>query len=201
MSRNKKTLSQNTAPLNKNTQENLQKETLSLKSATLNENIQENLSKQDIKQDTTKLPDNVMDTLVDTFVSNAKDRTKAENAWKDVTPEQKEIPTKEEYWNIFITAWNKYSSNSPVDWSTIKWSVVIEDERFNEDMYFKLTGYTKKYVNEYVLSHTVSKKFLENVLQTSRDFTVMPTLKNHRRYKDMTEEVQELMDKYIDKKK
>ena len=46
MSRNKKTLSQNTTPLNKNTQENLQKETLSLKSATLNENIQENPPKQ-----------------------------------------------------------------------------------------------------------------------------------------------------------
>lgn len=201
MSKTKKTLSQNTAPLNKNTQENLQNETLSPKSATLNKDIQENLSKQDIKQGTHKVPDSVMDTLVDTFVSNAKDRASDENVWKDVTPEQNEIPTKEEYWNIFITAWNKYSSNSPVDWSTIKWSVVIEDERFNEDMYFKLTGYTKKYVNEYVLSHTVSKKFLENVLQTSRDFTVMPTLKNHKRYKGMTEEVQELMDKYINKKK
>lgn len=201
MSRNKKTLSQNTAPLNKNTQENLQKETLSPKSATLNKDIQENLSKQDIKQGNNKLPDSIMDTLVDTFVSNAKDRASDENVWKDVTPEQNEIPTKEEYWNIFITAWNKYSSNSPVDWSTIKWSVVIEDERFNEDMYFKLTGYTKKYVNEYVLSHTVSKKFLENVLQTSRDFTVMPTLENHKRYKGMTEEIQELMDKYINKKK
>ena len=201
MSKTKKTLSQNTAPLNKNTQENLQNETLSPKSATLNKDIQENLSKQDIKQGTHKVPDSVMDTLVDTFVSNAKDRASDENVWKDVTPEQNEIPTKEEYWNIFITAWNKYSSNSPVDWSIIKWSVVIEDERFNEDMYFKLTGYTKKYVNEYVLSHTVSKKFLENVLQTSRDFTVMPTLKNHKRYKGMTEEVQELMDKYINKKK
>lgn len=201
MSRNKKTLSQNTTPLNKNTQENLQKETLSPKSATLNKDIQENLSKQDIKQGTHKVPDSVMDTLVDTFVSNAKDRASDENVWKDVTPEQNEIPTKEEYWNIFIIAWNKYSSNSPVDWSTIKWSVVIEDERFNEDMYFKLTGYTKKYVNEYVLSHTVSKKFLENVLQTSRDFTVMPTLENHKRYKGMTEEIQELMDKYINKKK
>ena len=200
MSKTKKTLSQNTAPLNKNTQENLQKETLSPKSATLNKDIQENLSKQDIKQGNNKLPDSIMDTLVDTFVSNAKDRASDENVWKDVTPEQNETPTKEEYWNIFITAWNKYSSNSPVDWSTIKWSVVIEDERFNEDMYFKLTGYTKKYVNEYVLSHTVSKKFLENVLQTSRDFTVMPTLKNHKRYKGMTEEVQELMDKYINKK-
>ena len=44
-------------------------------------------------------------------------------------------------------------------------------------------------------------KFLENVLQTSRDFTVMPTLENHKRYKGMTEEIQELMDKYINKKK
>ena len=198
MSRNKKTLSQNTAPLNKNTQENLQKETLSLKSATLNENIQENPPKQ---SNNDKVPDKVMDALVDVLVSNSKKRTKDNNTWRDITTEQDKTPTKEEYWNIFITAWNKYSSNSPVDWSTIKWSVVIEDEKFNEDMYFKLTGYTKKYVNEYVLSHTVSKKFLENVLQTSRDITVMPTLENHKRYKGMTEEIQELMDKYINKKK
>ena len=198
MSRNKKTLSQNTAPLNKNTQENLQKETLSPKSATLNENIQENPPKQ---SNNDKVPDKAMDALVDVLVSNSKKRKKDNNTWRDITTEQDKTPTKEEYWNIFITAWNKYSSNSPVDWSTIKWSVVIEDERFNEDMYFKLTGYTKKYVNEYVLSHTVSKKFLENVLQTSRDFTVMPTLENHKRYKGMTEEIQELMDKYINKKK
>ena len=198
MSRNKKTLSQNTTPLNKNTQENLQKETLSLKSATLNENIQENPPKQ---SNNDKVPDKVMDALVDVLVSNSKKRTKDNNTWRDITTEQDKTPAKEEYWNIFIIAWNKYSSNSPVDWSTIKWSVVIEDERFNEDMYFKLTGYTKKYVNEYVLSHTVSKKFLENVLQTSRDFTVMPTLENHKIYKCMTEEIQELMDKYINKKK
>ena len=57
MSKTKKTLSQNTAPLNKNTQENLQNETLSPKSATLNKDIQENLSKQDIKQGTHKVPD------------------------------------------------------------------------------------------------------------------------------------------------
>ena len=29
----------------------------------------------------------------------------------------------------------------------------------------------------------------------------MPTLENHKRYKGMTEEIQELMDKYINKKK
>ena len=145
MSRNKKTLSQNTTPLNKNTQENLQKETLSLKSATLNENIQENPPKQ---SNNDKVPDKVMDALVDVLVSNSKKRTKDNNTWRDITTEQDKTPAKEEYWNIFIIAWNKYSSNSPVDWSTIKWSVVIEDERFNEDMYFKLTGYTKKYVNE-----------------------------------------------------
>ena len=166
MSRNKKTLSQNTAPLNKNTQENLQKETLSPKSATLNENIQENPPKQ---SNNDKVPDKTMDALVDVLVSNSKKRTKDNNTWRDITTEQDKTPTKEEYWNIFITAWNKYSSNSPVDWSTIKWSVVIEDERFNEDMYFKLTGYTKKYVNEYVLSHTVSKKFLENISIKKKD--------------------------------
>ena len=76
MSRNKKTLSQNTAPLNKNTQENLQKETLSPKSATLNENIQENPPKQ---SNNDKVPDKAMDTLVDVLVSNSKKRTKDNN--------------------------------------------------------------------------------------------------------------------------
>ena len=50
----------------------------------------------------------------------------------------------------------KYDRNEPTDFSNVKWSVLVKDKDFTEDMFIMFQTHIQNYYNEYVKSHKVS---------------------------------------------
>ena len=57
----------------------------------------------------------------------------------------------------------KYDRNEPTDFSNVKWSVLVKDKDFTEDMFIMFQTHIQNYYNEYVKSHKVSDELIRKM--------------------------------------
>ena len=57
----------------------------------------------------------------------------------------------------------KYDRNEPTDFSNVKWSELVKDKDFTEDMFIMFQTHIQNYYNEYVKSHKVSDELIRKM--------------------------------------
>lgn len=57
----------------------------------------------------------------------------------------------------------KYDRNEPTDFSNVKWSVLVKDEDFTEDMMLRFQVMAQNYYKDFVENHKVSDNFIRKM--------------------------------------
>ena len=57
----------------------------------------------------------------------------------------------------------KYGRNEPTDFSNVKWSVLVKDEDFTEDMMLRFQVMAQNYYKDFVENHKVSDNFIRKM--------------------------------------
>ena len=57
----------------------------------------------------------------------------------------------------------KYDRNEPTDFSNVKWSVLVKDKDFTEDMMIRFQVIAQNYYNDFVENHKVSDNFIRKM--------------------------------------
>ena len=57
----------------------------------------------------------------------------------------------------------KYNNNQPTDFNNVKWSELVKDKDFTEDMFIMFQTHIQNYYNEYVKSHKVSDELIRKM--------------------------------------
>lgn len=89
----------------------------------------------------------------------AKEEQETLNKNKEVDKVSKQIATLKQL-NLEI---EKYNNNQPTDFSNVKWSELVKDKDFTEDMFIMFQTHIQNYYNEYVKSHKVSDELIRKM--------------------------------------
>ena len=57
----------------------------------------------------------------------------------------------------------KYDRNEPTDFSNVKWSVLVKDKDFTEDMMLRFQVMAQNYYKDFVENHKVSDNFIRKM--------------------------------------
>ena len=57
----------------------------------------------------------------------------------------------------------KYGRNEPTDFSNVKWSVLVKDKDFTEDMMLRFQVMAQNYYKDFVENHKVSDNFIRKM--------------------------------------
>ena len=57
----------------------------------------------------------------------------------------------------------KYNRNEPTDFSNVKWSVLVKDKDFTEDMMLRFQVMAQNYYKDFVENHKVSDNFIRKM--------------------------------------
>ena len=57
----------------------------------------------------------------------------------------------------------KYDRNEPTDFSKVKWSVLVKDKDFTEDMMIRFQVLAQNYYKDFVENHKVSDNFIRKM--------------------------------------
>lgn len=57
----------------------------------------------------------------------------------------------------------KYDGNEPTDFSNVKWSVLVKDKDFTEDMMIRFQVIAQNYYKDFVENHKVSDNFIRKM--------------------------------------
>ncbi len=57
----------------------------------------------------------------------------------------------------------KYDRNEPTDFSNVKWSVLVKDKDFTEDMMLRFQVMAQNYYKDFVDNHKVSDNFIRKM--------------------------------------
>ena len=57
----------------------------------------------------------------------------------------------------------KYDRNEPTDFSKVKWSVLVKDKDFTEDMMIRFQVMAQNYYKDFVENHKVSDNFIRKM--------------------------------------
>ena len=57
----------------------------------------------------------------------------------------------------------KYDGNEPTDFSNVKWSVLVKDKDFTEDMMLRFQVMAQNYYKDFVENHKVSDNFIRKM--------------------------------------
>ena len=57
----------------------------------------------------------------------------------------------------------KYDRNEPTDFSNVKWSVLVKDKDFTEDMMIRFQVIAQNYYKDFVENHKVSDNFIRKM--------------------------------------
>ena len=57
----------------------------------------------------------------------------------------------------------KYDRNEPTDFSNVKWSVLVKDKDFTEDMMLRFQVMAQNYYKDFVENHKVSDSFIRKM--------------------------------------
>ena len=57
----------------------------------------------------------------------------------------------------------KYDRNEPTDFSNVKWSVLVKDKGFTEDMMLRFQVMAQNYYKDFVENHKVSDNFIRKM--------------------------------------
>ena len=57
----------------------------------------------------------------------------------------------------------KYNRNEPTDFSNVKWSVLVKDKDFTEDMMLRFQVMAQNYYKDFVENHKVSENFIRKM--------------------------------------
>ena len=57
----------------------------------------------------------------------------------------------------------KYDRNGPTDFSNVKWSVLVKDKDFTEDMMLRFQVMAQNYYKDFVENHKVSDNFIRKM--------------------------------------
>ena len=57
----------------------------------------------------------------------------------------------------------KYNNNQPTDFSNVKWSVLVKDKDFTEDMMLRFQVMAQNYYKDFVENHKVSDNFIRKM--------------------------------------
>ena len=57
----------------------------------------------------------------------------------------------------------KYDRNEPTDFSNVKWSVLVKDKDFTEDMMLRFQVMAQNYYKDFVVNHKVSDNFIRKM--------------------------------------
>ena len=57
----------------------------------------------------------------------------------------------------------KYDGNEPTDFSNVKWSVLVKDKGFTEDMMLRFQVMAQNYYKDFVENHKVSDNFIRKM--------------------------------------
>ena len=57
----------------------------------------------------------------------------------------------------------KYDRNEPTDFSNVKWSVLVKDKSFTEDMMLRFQVMAQNYYKDFVENHKVSDSFIRKM--------------------------------------
>lgn len=89
----------------------------------------------------------------------AKEEQETLNKNKEVDKVSKQIATLKQL-NLEI---EKYNNNQPTDFNNVKWSELVKDKDFTEDMFIMFQTHIQNYYNEYVKSHKVSDELIRKM--------------------------------------
>ena len=57
----------------------------------------------------------------------------------------------------------KYGRNEPTDFSNVKWSVLVKDKDFTEDMMLRFQVMAQNYYKDFIENHKVSDNFIRKM--------------------------------------
>ena len=89
----------------------------------------------------------------------AKEEQETLNKNKEVDKVSKQIATLKQL-NLEI---EKYNNNQPTDFSNVKWSVLVKDKDFTEDMMLRFQVMAQNYYKDFVENHKVSDNFIRKM--------------------------------------